>query len=96
MKTNLSLILSQIVASLAFVTVLPASSADAPKEKSAQSDVKSSAPAQADKEKKSTVTPHNHMRDGKGLWVPERKSRKEKKPEASGAGKSASAGDTKN
>jgi hypothetical protein len=40
-------------------------------------------------EKKSTVKPHNHLRDAKGVWVPDKKPRKEGKKEEATAAKDA-------
>lgn len=84
MKTEIRLSLA--VAAVALACSQPAVSAQAePKAEPSQPNTAASAPPA----KKSTVTPHNHMRDGKGLWVPEKKTRKERRKERDAAAKAS-------
>ena len=63
------------VTCMALGIALPARSADTPV-KPEPAAARQEAPAQAGKDKKRAVTPHNHMRDGKGNWVPDKDARK--------------------
>lgn len=80
MKTRLDLALAATAMSMAFA--MPAWAGAQPATPSA-ADAQAPVQAKSEKEQKRTVAPHNHMRDAKGVWVPDKKSRKEssKEPE---------------
>lgn len=77
-----------LVSCMALGISLPARSADAP-EKPGPAAAKQEAPAQG---KKRAVTPHNHMRDGKGNWVPDKDARKDGKKSGATDGKASEPG----
>lgn len=80
-----------IVSCMVLGISLPARSADAPA-KPEPAAAKQEAPAQAGKDKKRAVTPHNHMRDGKGNWVPDKGARKDSKKPGATDGKAPEPG----
>lgn len=80
-----------LAACIALAVPLPAWSEDAPA-KSEPSASKPEASAPAEKDAKRTVSPHNHMRDGKGNWVPDKKTRKDGKKAGDADSKPAEAG----
>lgn len=82
-----------LAAGMALAISLPAWSADAPAKPESTAS-KPEVSAQAEKVAKRTVTPHNHMRDGKGNWVPDKKTRKDGKNAADAGSKSTAAGQT--
>jgi hypothetical protein len=86
MKNVLSQALLAVIMTLAIS--LPAWSSDAPA-KAEPAASKPEASAQAEKDAKPAVTPHNHMRDGKGNWVPAKKTRKDNKKAGDAAAKAA-------
>jgi hypothetical protein len=80
-----------LVTCMALGISLPARSADAPV-KPEPAAARQEAPAQAGKDKKRAVTPHNHMRDGKGNWVPDKDARKGSKKSGATGGKASEPG----
>jgi hypothetical protein len=75
MKSKLKPALALASASMVLLFASSAWSADAP----AQAETKPATSTSPEKAKKRTVTPHNHMRDAKGQWVPGKKSQKDVK-----------------
>jgi hypothetical protein len=94
MKSKLKLALASAAVTMLFAS--PAWSADAPASTTTQAGSKpaASAPASAEKTKR-TATPHNHMRDAKGMWVAEKKPRKVAKKSDTEAGKAPAEGEAK-
>lgn len=100
MKATLKLNGQLVAGLLAMACALPALSADAPPAKNdtaetkpAKNDAAETKPAgssAATAEKKRTVTPHNHMRDAKGVWVPEKRPANTKKDQDNSAEKAPS------
>jgi len=86
MKTRLDLALAATAILVAFV--MPARAGAQP---ATQPSADAQAPVQTkpEKQQKRTVAPHNHMRDAKGIWVPEKKPRKASKKEADATAKDA-------
>jgi hypothetical protein len=85
MKTKLNLLSAAM--SLAFV--LPAWAAGDPPAAQPAAQSSPAEQAKAAKEPKRSVTPHNHMRDAKGIWVADKKPRKANKNDAKAGAKDA-------
>ncbi len=91
MNKSSKLMLGTTLLALAFG--LPARGEETPAPAKGAAVASASQPAAAEgKAAKPAVAPHNHMRDGKGHWVPEKKPRKAKPDAAAKASASAEAG----
>lgn len=89
MEKRLKLMFGLATSGLALALSFPAIGADAPPQKAEPVENKAAASAQAPAEKKRAVTPHNHMRDAKGVWVPEKQPAKAKAASSDSATKAA-------
>lgn len=94
MKTVLRLCVSLVTGALALASAMPALAVEAPATQAPAPEAKQSAASNGKPEVRRKVAPHNHMRDAKGVWVPEKRPAKEKK-DASEADEQVSAKEQK-